>query len=63
MPILYFINSAMHQPISISTKSPVVLLLISLIIRELSAFNHDTESSLGTFMTKSPESTDAPPGM
>lgn len=38
------------------------ILLISCLITELYAFSHETESSLGTFMTKSPESTDAPPG-
>lgn len=40
----------------------LLLLLISSSVVELNAFNHDSESALGTFMTKSPESTDAPPG-
>lgn len=38
-----------------------MLLLISSILVELNAFSQ-AESSLGTYMIKSPESTDAPPG-
>jgi hypothetical protein len=48
------------QKIIYFTQRPVfVALLISLLLAELNAFSHDTESS---FMIKSPESTDAPPG-
>lgn len=40
----------------------LVVLLISSLISELNAYGHETESSLGTYMIKSPESTDAPSG-
>lgn len=52
----------MQKLIYLNHKPLIVLLLISSIFLELNAFGHDVESSLGTFMTKSPESTDAPPG-
>ena len=52
----------MHKIIYFNYKPLIVLLLISSSFVELNAFSHDTESGLGTFMTKSPESTDAPPG-
>lgn len=52
----------MQKIIYFNQKPLIVLLLISSLILELNAFGHDTESSLGTFMIKSPESTDAPPG-
>jgi hypothetical protein len=44
-----------------SQKHILVLLLINSIFLEFKVFAHE-ESSLGTFMIKSPESTDAPPG-
>jgi hypothetical protein len=56
---MYF---AMQKLIYFNQKPLIVLLLISSLLLELNAFGHDTESSLGTFMIKSPESTDAPPG-
>jgi hypothetical protein len=52
----------MQKLIYFNQKPLIVLLLISSLLAELNAFGHDTESSLGTFMIKSPESTDAPPG-
>lgn len=52
----------MQKLIYFNQKPLIVLLLISALLSELNAFGHDTESSLGTFMIKSPESTDAPPG-
>lgn len=60
MPLLYLMHFAMQK--IIYQKPLLGLLLISTILCELNAFAHETESSLGTFMTKSPESTDAPPG-
>lgn len=36
--------------------------VISCIMTQINAYGHESESSLGTFMIKSPESTDAPPG-
>jgi hypothetical protein len=53
---------AMQKIIYFTQRPLFVVLLISLLLAELNAFGHDTESSLGTFMIKSPESTDAPPG-
>ena len=52
----------MQKVIYFNQKQLIVLLLISSLVSELNAFGHDAESSLGTFMIKSPESTDAPPG-
>ena len=52
----------MQKIIYFNQKPLVVLLLISSVILELNAFGYETESSLGTDMIKSPESTDAPPG-
>lgn len=52
----------MQKVIYYNYKPLTLLMLISSVIIELNAFSHDSESSLGTYMTKSPESTDAPPG-
>ena len=52
----------MQKIIYFNQKPLMVLLLISSVILELNAFGYDTDSSLGTDMIKSPESTDAPPG-
>lgn len=60
MPIFYLMYSAMHKQIRFNQKPLIVLLLISLAVSELNAFGN--EDALGTFMIKSPESTDAPPG-
>lgn len=62
MPILHLIFPAMHKLIYSTCRPLLVLLLISSILVELNAFSHESESSLGTYMIKSPESTDAPPG-
>lgn len=61
MPIFYLMYFAMQKLIYFNQKPLIVLLLISSLLLELNAFGHE-ESSLGTFMIKSPESTDAPPG-
>lgn len=52
----------MQKLIYLNLRPLLVLLLISSVLVELNAFSHETESSLGTYMIKSPESTDAPPG-
>lgn len=52
---------AMQKLIYSHQKPLVVVLLISAMFSTLNAYGHE-ESSLGTFMIKSPESTDAPPG-
>lgn len=62
MPIFYLMYIAMQKLIYFNQRPLFVVLLISLLLSELNAFGHDSESGLGTFMMKSPESTDAPPG-
>lgn len=61
MPIFYLMYFAMQKLIYFNQKPLIVLLLISSLFSELNAYGHE-ESGLGTFMIKSPESTDAPPG-
>lgn len=57
----------MQRFIYFTQRQFVVVLLINALLIELNAHSHDgvssaSESSLGTYMIKSPESTDAPPG-
>lgn len=52
----------MEKLIYLNQRPLLVLLMISSLLVELNAFSHESESSLGTYMIKSPESTDAPPG-
>lgn len=52
----------MHHLIYFNQKLLILLLLISLLVSEINAYAHDGETSLGTYMTVAPESTDAPTG-
>lgn len=58
MPIFYLMYFAMQKLIYFNQRPLIVVLLISSMLLELNAYGHDAESSLGTYMIKSPESTD-----
>jgi len=65
MPIfnlMYLATTTSHKYLCFTLRRLLVTLLISSLLIELNAYAHDTESSLGTYMTKNPESTDAPEG-
>lgn len=63
MPIFYLMYAATQKYIYFNTKPLLVALLISCLCSGvLNAYGHDAESSLGTFMTQVPESSDAPQG-
>lgn len=63
MPIFYLMYAATQKYIYFNTKPLLLVLLISCLFSSvLNAYGHDAESSLGTFMTQVPESSDAPQG-